>query len=386
MSQRGCYEPALPIVDALLDAGHRVVASTQAADRVDLPWEIEVIPDHFLPPPPALPEASGVPVDLQAALAGKILLAGWHASEVEHLVGHYGVELVLADGFRLGAGFGAERRGVPWIAYTHHYFDEAGTSEGMVEYYCQRFGRPTEAAEVFARWWPVLVETLRGPSPAMAGIDPCWWNLSSTATMVLGLSDFKLHTRPTPTFVHRVGPTVWQPPGAVLPESLADLGRERPAVLVAMSTNPVGDEALVETARDLAVDLDVVLTAGGRSLPDAVRGVRAVGDLSHGLLMDKVQVVVCSGGHGTVTRAACAGVPVVAVPRMGDQFLVSEAVAKSGLGRRVAATETPQAVAAATRDVLRGDRSVAERMGRVADPGSTVTEALSLIEAAVVIS
>ena len=380
MSQRGCYEPALPIVDGLLDAGHRVVGFTQGADRVVLPWGIEVVSDHFLPPPPGLPDVSGPPGDLEAALAGKILLAGWHASEVERLIAEHEVDLVLADGFRLGAGFGAERAGVPWVAYTHHYFDEAGTSEGMVEYYCGRFGRPTEAPEVFARWWPVLVEALGGDFPVPGSSDPCWWNLSGSATLVLGLPELKVHARPAPSFVHRIGPTLWQPPQAVLPDSLARLGRERPAVLVAMSTNPLGDEALAETAQLLAVDLDVVLTAGQRPLPDSLAGLLGAGDVAHGLLMDRVAAVVCSGGHGTVTRAACAGVPVVAVPRMGDQFLVADAVATSGLGRQVDATEPPATVAQACLAVLRGDRSVAEGMARGADPVSSIRKAVGLIE------
>ena len=77
------------------------------------------------------------PHDLDQALAGKVLLAGWHQAEVEELVRRHYVDVVVADGFRLGAGLAAERLGLPWVAYTHHYFDEARTSEGMVEYYCQ---------------------------------------------------------------------------------------------------------------------------------------------------------------------------------------------------------------------------------------------------------
>jgi UDP:flavonoid glycosyltransferase YjiC (YdhE family) len=48
--------------------------------------------------------------------------------------------------------------------------------------------------------------------------------------------------------------------------------------------------------------------------------------------MSKVAAVVCSAGHGTVTRAACAGLGVLAVPHMGDQPLVAKAVVHIGLG------------------------------------------------------
>ncbi len=116
-----------------------------------------MVADHFLPRPTGLPPvAPGPPTDLAQALAGKVLLAGWQLAEVEHLTKDRRVDLVLADGFRLGAGFAAERLHLPWVAYTHHYFDETTTSEGMVEYYWQRFGRAEEAGEVFASWWPQL--------------------------------------------------------------------------------------------------------------------------------------------------------------------------------------------------------------------------------------
>lgn len=380
ISQRGCYEPALPIVEALLARGHKVLGVTQSPDRVKLPWELELVADYFLPAPEGLPRSPMPPASLEDALEGKVLLAGWQKAEVEHLVVRHGVDLVLADGFRLGAGLGAERMGLPWLAYTHHYFDESGTSEGMVEYYCQRFSRPEEAALVFANWWPTVLETLGAPTQSTLLPERCWWNLSSYATVVLGLPELKVHRRPAPAYVHRVGPSLWRPTGNVLPEELAQLGQERPAVLVAMSTNPVGDESLVEVAARLADDHDVILTAGARSLPSTPPGVLLVGDVPHGLLMERISAVVCSGGHGTVTRAACAGAAVVTVPRMGDQFLMADAVQASGLGRRVDSDQAHDAIAAAVVEVLEAEPVAAKELKEVAGRYSPVEDTLQLVE------
>jgi UDP:flavonoid glycosyltransferase YjiC (YdhE family) len=44
---------------------------------------------------------------------------------------------------------------------------------------------------------------------------------------------------------------------------------------------------------------------------------------------------VATGGLGTVTRAACADLPCVLVPRANDQFLVAEAAMAAGLAVRV---------------------------------------------------
>ncbi len=206
MSQPGCYDPAFPIVGQLLERGHRVVGVTQTPQACVLPWDIEVVADRFLAPPTGLPAvAPGPPQDLDQALAGKVRLAGWHGAEVEDLARRHGADVVVADGFRLGAGFAAERLGLPWVAYTHHYFDEAGTSEGMVEY-CQRFASPNGTREVFCSFWPRLRDELGcGPEPR-ATEEACWWNLSSVATLVLGLPELKAHAAPAPAYVHRVGP------------------------------------------------------------------------------------------------------------------------------------------------------------------------------------
>jgi hypothetical protein len=380
MSQRGCYEPALPIVGALVAAGHRVVGITQSLGRVNLPWEQELVSDHFLPAPEGLPTASVPPASLEEAIASKVLLAGWHMAEVEYLVAQHNVDLVLADGFRLGAGLAAEKLGLPWLAYTHHYFDEAGISEGMVEYYCQRFGRPDDAPDIFAAWWPTLLESLGAPGRSTHPGERCWWNLSSDVTVVLGLPELNTHRRPAPAYVHRVGPTLWRPAGAVIPQALSRLGQDRPAVLVAMSTNAVADDDLVQVAALLSQDHDVVLTAGARSLPSMPAGVLVAGDVAHGLLMDRMAAVVCSAGYGTVTRAACAGVPVVAVPRMGDQFLVADAVQASGLGRWLAPDEEPHVIAGAVTEICEAGPGRAQELRAAGRRSSAIENAVSLVK------
>ena len=61
MSQRGCYEPALPIIGQLVERGHRVIGVTQAPQACLLPWDIEVVGDRFLPPLAGLPAAAPGP-------------------------------------------------------------------------------------------------------------------------------------------------------------------------------------------------------------------------------------------------------------------------------------------------------------------------------------
>src|SRR4051794_25959585 len=111
-SQRGCYEPALAVISELRRRGHHVLGVTTSPDRSQLPFDIEVVADRFLAPPPVLrapTSGAPTPATLEDALARKSFLAGWHKSEVEQLIQQHNIDIVLADGFRLGAGFAAER-------------------------------------------------------------------------------------------------------------------------------------------------------------------------------------------------------------------------------------------------------------------------------------
>jgi len=336
-SQRGCLEPALPIVAELLQRDHQVIGVTQSPEELALPWGIDLVGDRFLPRPDGPPDvAPGPPAELSQALDGEVAAAGWHMAEVAHLIEQHRPDLVLVDELRLGAGFAAERLELPWVSYTHHYFDEADISEAMVHWLCGCFGRPAEAVEVFEKWWPHLRQAL-GLGPEPRGRDQvCWWNQSPLGTLVLGLPELKVHARPAPDYVHRVGPTLWAPPAAPEPDWLGRLGEDRPAVLVSLSSNPLPDEALAVLGSEAWLGrFDIVVTAGGRALPDLPAGVISAGDFPHSQLFPQVAAVACSAGHGAVTRAASAGVGVLAVPQMGDQALVADAVTRSGLGYAV---------------------------------------------------
>jgi hypothetical protein len=314
-----------------------VIGVTQAPESNALPWSIEVVADRFLPRPSGLSAlAPGAPADLSQALDGEVVAAGWHMTEVAHLIEQHRPDLLLVDELRLGAGFAAERVGLPWVSYTHHYFDEADISEAMVHYHCQCFGRSGAAVDAFEEWWPHLREVL-GLGPESRGRDElCWWNQSPLATLVLGLPELKLHALPAPDYVHRVGPTLWAPPAVPEPEWVGRMGEDRPAVLVSLSTNPLADEPLAVLGSEAwLARFDIVVTAGGRALPDLPAGVISAGDFPHSQLFSRVAAVACSAGYGTVTRAASAGVGVLAVPQMGDQPLIADAVARSGLGYAV---------------------------------------------------
>src|SRR5438477_6305521 len=118
----------------------------------------------------------------------------------------------------------------------------------MGEYYCQRYGQADAAAEVFSWWWAELLDAVGAEQHNFGDGERCWWTLSRLATLVLGLPELKVHALAAPAYVHRPGPTLWQSAPADAPSWLARLGERRPAVLVALSTNPVPDTPLAVLA------------------------------------------------------------------------------------------------------------------------------------------
>ena len=119
-----------------------------------------------------------------------------------------------------------------------------------------------------------------------------------------------------------------------LPEWVERLGRERPAVLASVSTVGAMDAHLVREVGQAVdgKDLDVVLTvAAAGALPPLPDNVRIVRFMPHGALLPRVAAVVSHAGNGTVTRAACAGVPLLLLPDGKDQFDVARGAAAAGI-------------------------------------------------------
>jgi hypothetical protein len=181
-------------------------------------------------------------VDLDQALRRKVHVARAHRDQVARLLREDRFDLVLADGFRLGAGFAADAVAVPWASYTHHQFDYGTTSEGMVQMWWDRFPHDAPLRETFVAWWHTLRAGLdAGPEPLPESLAT-WWNQSPHATLVLGLPELLGHTAPAPVWVHHIGPSLWDGLPEVAPEWQDELGL---AVLVTLSAGTYAVVAVI---------------------------------------------------------------------------------------------------------------------------------------------
>ncbi len=134
-------------------------------------------------------------------------------------------------------------------------------------------------------------------------------------------------------------------------------------------------------AEAFAGRFDVVVTAGPSRSRTCRAGVIAAGDFPHSVLIGRMAAVACSAGHGTVTRAACAGVGVLAVPQMGDQPLVAQAVARSGLGVALAPDEVAvPALQASLNELLVSDPSGRCGLAAAAETYAAAPRSADLVE------
>jgi UDP:flavonoid glycosyltransferase YjiC (YdhE family) len=337
-AQQGCWYPAVNLVLALQARGHEVVGLSQPAVAPTMATlSVELRADQMSPWPSDLGPGTP-PSDLDQALRRKIHVARAHRDQVARLLQEEPFDLVLADGFRLGAGFAADAAGIPWASYIHHQFDDGTTSEGLVQMWWDRFEPDQPLRRVFMDWWGRLRAEL-GMRPEQAPeTQATWWNQSSHATFVLGLPELLGHTARAPDAVHHVGPSLWDGLPTAPPDWLDQLDADRPAVLVSLSAGTYEDVGTLVTAARAARERGVQVVATlaiPREVPDLPDGVIVVLSVPHGIVLPRVRAVVATGGLGTVTRTACAGRPAVLIPRANDQFLVAESAVNAGMAVRV---------------------------------------------------
>ena len=148
------------------------------------------------------------------------------------------------------------------------------------------------------------------------------------------------------------------PKAAAASEDAPRVPRDRPRVLIALSTNWFpGQERTMRKLLDAVdgLDLDVVVTTGPSIDPATLRSpanATIYQRADHDQLLADVDLVVGHGGHGTTMRALAHDVPLLIVPSFGfsDQPAVGRRVQESGAGRilpaKTSVADLRQAIAA----------------------------------------
>jgi UDP:flavonoid glycosyltransferase YjiC (YdhE family) len=99
-------------------------------------------------------------------------------------------------------------------------------------------------------------------------------------------------------------------------------------------------------------------------------------------LLAHADLVICGGGHGLVTKALLAGVPMVVVPGGGDQWEIANRLVRQGSARLIRPL-TAESLVAAVGEVLstpryrEAARLAGASLAEVEDPVRVCHEALT---------
>jgi MGT family glycosyltransferase len=178
-----------------------------------------------------------------------------------------------------------------------------------------------------------------------------------------------------PRSVHYVGPCLWNRPAEERPPAwLEALPRDQPWVHVTEGTMHTQEPLLLRAAaRGLGGrPMHVIMTSGGRRDPATLDLGPRAGNvhverwIAHEYLLPRTDVLVTTGGAGTVMTALEAGVPLVVVPTEWDKPENAHRVVEAGAGVRLAPGRlTPARLRAAVERVL-GEPSFRDNARRLA--------------------
>ena len=379
----------LPLVPGILELqrrGHDVHVRTMAS-------LVPVLHDAGIDAAPVAPEVQELAIEQD----GPIGRGHVDGPDLVAAVTAYRPDAVLVDVNAYGAQVHAEASGLPWATLMPSVLPLPGRGIPPYGVGMRPWGGPLGHARDAVLWKVVERVYAKDLLPRLndlrrdAGLAPYASPLDGwrPPRQVIALTSEPLEYPRTdaPENVHVVGTQPWDPPAA-RPAYLDEPGD--PWVLVTCSTDYQGDEQLARVAAEALRDEPVrVLITLADAYDEA--GVTTAGNtrverfVPHGQVLPEAAAVVCHGGMGIVTKAACAGVPSVVVPFGRDQPEIARRVTQAGAGvslrpRRL----TPERLRDAVRRAMAMSaqaKAVARRLDPAGAAARFADAALSLVPA-----
>jgi UDP:flavonoid glycosyltransferase YjiC (YdhE family) len=342
---RGHWQPMLPLVNALTSAGHRVRFATAREACVPLSERgLDAVPAgaHDLQMPEFPPEVLALPPHERPEHLFALMFGTRRAApmlpDLLSIIDDWQPDLLVSDQAELAGPIAAAKAGVPNATHS--------------------FGRLLPEARV-ARGAEAVAELWRSQ-----GLEPRPY-AGTYDHLYLDIYPPSLQTAD----VRHVGERQ-------LVRSVPPIERDEdadPVVYITFGTIFNKDMALfakaVEAARELPVSVVVTLGPGNDAdaLGDQPPNVTVAEYIPQEELLPACAAVIAHGGSGTFLGTLAAGVPLVVVPLMADQYLNADAGVEGG----VAVTVAPQdASVDALREALThvlDDSEMRSRAGAVAE-------------------
>ncbi|MCB9528816.1 MAG: hypothetical protein H6701_10570 [Myxococcales bacterium] len=377
----------LPIVRALVDRGHRVVAFTLEGLRA----QVEAAGAEVVPQPPFTAPPPDCTVNLRA-----IDYAARAVPTLVEVLAARAPDAVIFTAKCLWAALAADVLGLPTIGiHTNALWPRAVPLPARVQAAGRVFGALPPAAvdalvardraawdTLAARFAPRRIEAVDVVPPLANAM-----NLRGDHNLVYTAAALQPHREAFGPGYHFVGPCYDAPDddpafAATLealprPRVYAALGSipaysHRPALLAALTRALGGGERGVIVAAGEAVD----------AIGDPGPAVCLRRWVPQRLALAHADLFVSHAGTNSAYEALLAGVPLLMLPQGADQFIVAWHAERLGLGRWF--DGPPEQIGAAV-DALLADRALAERVraaGAALRSAGGVTRAVAVIEAA----
>ncbi len=210
--------------------------------------------------------------------------------------------------------------------------------------------------------------------------------------LVPSVPEFDYERRDLPPSVHYVGPYIWNKPRHEAPASwLAQIPLDQPWVHVTEGTMHLEDPFVLRAAaRGLTnLPMQVIMTTGGDRNPaelnlgPVARNIHITRWVSHSELLPNTDLVVTTGGAGTVLATLNAGVPLIIIPTEWDKPEIAQRVVEAGAGLRLPPNRcTPKRLRTAVERVF-GEQSFrknAQRVGNIFSRHRGAARAAELLE------
>jgi MGT family glycosyltransferase len=397
----GHYYPNLTVAHALRRRGHDVafLSGTRARDVIEREgfpcFTFHHVDERSLDRIFFAPQASRPwwkpPIVVQRARARDWLvgLLPGQVADVEDAVAAWKPDVIVCDPTLWGVLLVApERLGIPVAVFVYVPFSLAPGPEvpplgfglpapsnggGRLRLGAARMlfqlatGRFREAANDLRRQ--------HGLSPIDGSVSE--FALTLPLYLIAGTPEVDFDRRDLPPSAHYVGPCIWERPrSGPPPEWLGTRRRDQAWVHVTEGTihtqRPLLARAAAQGLADMPVQVIIATSAPGDGESLGIGPIAPNTQLEHWVnihyseLLPRTDVVVATGGAGTVLSALRAGVPVILVPTEWDKPDVAARIVATGAGLRLSPSEcTPRRLRTAVERVL-GDPSFRQNARRLA--------------------
>ena len=188
--------------------------------------------------------------------------------------------------------------------------------------------------------------------------------------------EFDYNRHDLPASVRYVGPYLWNKPSAITsPDWLQSLPRDVPWVHATEGTVHIGEPFVLRAAaQGLAnLNMQLIMTSGGARDPESINlGVSAPNIhltrwIPHSDLLPHTDVIITTGGAGTVLAAIDARVPMILIPTEWDKPELAQRIVESKAGIRIKPSQvSARSIRSAVERIL-GDSSYKQGVTKLAD-------------------